>query len=49
MRKLREVLRLHASSLPTRQIGASLGIGQSTIIDYLYSASIWMRPARQSR
>ena len=35
MRKLREVLRLHASSLPTRQIGASLGIGQSTIIDYL--------------
>ena len=35
MRKLREMLRLHASSLPTRQIGASLGIGQSTIIDYL--------------
>ncbi len=35
MRKLREVLRLQASGLPSRQIGASLGIGQSTIIDYL--------------
>ncbi len=35
MRKLREMLRLHASSLPTRQMAESLGIGQSTIIDYL--------------
>ena len=35
MRKLRDVLRLHATKLPSRQIAESLGIGQSTIIDYL--------------
>ena len=35
MRKLRELLRLHAAGLPGRQIGASVGIGQSTIVDYL--------------
>ncbi len=38
MRKLRDVLRLHASGLPSRQIGASLGIGQSTVVDYLARA-----------
>ena len=52
MRKLREMLRLHASSLPTRQIGASLGIGQSTIIDYLGRARraglAWPLPAELS-
>ena len=35
MRKLRDVLRLYATNLPSRQIAESLGIGQSTIIDYL--------------
>jgi transposase len=35
MRKLRELLRLKATGLPSRQIGASLGIGQSTVVDYL--------------
>ncbi len=38
MRKLRELLRLHAAGLPGRQIGASVGIGQSTIVDYLARA-----------
>ena len=35
MRKLRDVLRLKAEGLKSRQIAASLGLGQSTIIDYL--------------
>ena len=38
MRKLRELLRLNAAGLPGRQIGASLGIGQSTVVDYLARA-----------
>jgi hypothetical protein len=37
-RKLRELLQLHAAGLPGRQIGASVGIGQSTIVDYLARA-----------
>lgn len=38
MRKLRELLRLKAAGLPGRQIGASLDIGQSTVVDYLARA-----------
>jgi len=38
MRKLRELLRLHAAGLPGRQTAMSLGIGQSTIVDYLARA-----------
>ena len=35
MRKLRDVLRLKAEGLKGRQIAASLGLGQSTIVEYL--------------
>ncbi len=35
MRKLREVLRLKAAGLSSRQIGASLGVGGTTVVDYL--------------
>lgn len=35
MRKLRELLRLKAAGLSSRQIGASLGVGGTTVVDYL--------------
>ncbi len=35
MRKIREVLRLHAAGRSQRQIAASVGVGQSTVGDYL--------------
>ena len=38
MRKLREVLRLDAAGLTSRQVGASLGIGGTTVVDYLARA-----------
>ena len=38
MRKLRELLRLKAAGLAGRRIGASLDIGQSTVVDYLARA-----------
>jgi transposase len=38
MRKLRELLRLKASGLSSREIGASLGIGGTTVVDYLARA-----------
>ena len=38
MRKLREMLRLHPSGLPGRQMAESLGIGQSMIVDHLACA-----------
>ncbi|MDH5247332.1 MAG: IS21 family transposase [Betaproteobacteria bacterium] len=38
MRKLRELLRLKAAGFPSRQIGASLGIGGTTVVDYLARA-----------
>lgn len=38
MRKLRELLRLKAAGLPSRQICASLGIGGTTVVDYLARA-----------
>jgi transposase len=38
MRKLREVLRLKSAGLSSRQIGASLDIGGTTVVDYLARA-----------
>ena len=35
MRKLRELLRLKLAGLSSRQVGASLGIGGTTVVDYL--------------
>jgi transposase len=40
MRKIREVLRLHAAGRSQRQIAASVGIGQSTVGDYLTRARL---------
>lgn len=39
MRKIGEALRLKAAGLSTRQIAASLGIGQSTASEYLKRAA----------
>ena len=39
MRKIREVLRLHALGLPQRQIARSCSVGQSTVSDYLKAAT----------
>ncbi|MDX2258790.1 MAG: IS21 family transposase [Hyphomicrobiaceae bacterium] len=48
MRKLRELLRLKAAGLPSRRIGASLGIGGTTVVDYLARARragiVWPLP-----
>jgi len=38
MRKIRDVLRLHAAGRSARQIGPSLGIGRSTVAEYLRRA-----------
>ena len=35
MRKIKDVLRLHASGLSTRRIAASLRLGQSTVCEHL--------------
>lgn len=40
MRKIREVLRLHAAGRSQRQIAASVGVGQSTVGDYLTRARL---------
>ncbi len=49
MRKVGEALRLRAGGLSTRRIAASLGIGQSTVSDYLKRAKraglCWPLPA----
>jgi len=39
MRKIREVLRLSALGFTSRQIAASLGIGRTTVVDYLARAN----------
>ena len=48
MRKIRDALRLRAGGLSMREIGASLGVGQSTICDYLKRAAraglVWPLP-----
>ena len=48
MRKIRDALRLRASGLPMRKIAASLGVGQSTLSDYLKRAAraglVWPLP-----
>ena len=40
MRKIREILRLRAAGKSHRQIGLSVGIGQSTVGDYLTRARL---------
>ena len=40
MRKVREVLRLRTYALSQRQVGASLGMGRSTVKDYLDRARV---------
>ena len=48
MRKIRDALRLRAGGLPMRKIAASLGVGQSTLSDYLKRAAradlVWPLP-----
>ena len=48
MRKIRDALRLRANGLSMREIAASLGVGQSTLSDYLKRAAraglVWPLP-----
>ena len=48
MRKIRDALRLRANGLSTREIAASLDVGQSTLSDYLKRAAraglVWPLP-----
>ena len=48
MRKIRDALRLRAGGLSMREIAASLGVGQSTLSDYLKRAAraglVWPLP-----
>jgi AcrR family transcriptional regulator len=48
MRKIRDALRLRANGLSMREIAASLGVGQSTLNDYLKRAAraglVWPLP-----
>lgn len=49
MRKIEEVLRLHARGLSTRRIAAASGVGKTTVIEYLRRAGAvglsWPLPA----
>ena len=54
MRKLRDVLRLTAAGMSSRQVAASLTVGATTVIDYLGRARragiAWpLRPANYTR
>lgn len=40
MRKITDVLRLHAAGRPARQIGPSVGVGRSTVAEYLRRAEV---------
>ena len=40
MRKIKDVLRLHAAGRSARQIGPSVGVGRSTVADYLRRAEV---------
>ncbi|MCE6949669.1 hypothetical protein LAZ29_01810 [Cereibacter sphaeroides] len=40
MRKIKDVLRLHAAGRSARQIGASVGVGRSTVGEYLRRADV---------
>ena len=49
MRKIKDVLRLHAAGRSARQIGPSVGVGRSTVAEYLRRAEVaglsWPLPA----
>ena len=40
MRKIKDVLRLHAADRSARQIGPSVGVSRSTVADYLRRAEV---------
>ena len=40
MRKIKDVLRLHAAGRSARQIGPSVGVNRSTVADYLRRAEV---------
>ena len=40
MRKIKDVLRLHAAGRSARQIGPSAGVGRSTVAEYLRRAEV---------
>lgn len=40
MRKIKDVLRLHAAGLSARQIAVSVGVGRSTVAEYLRRAEV---------
>ena len=40
MRKIKDVLRLHAAGRSARQIGPSVGVGRSTVAEYLRRAEV---------
>ena len=40
MRKIKDVLRLHAAGRSARQIGPSVGVSRSTVADYLRRAEV---------
>ena len=40
MRKIKDVLRLHAAGRSSRQIGPSVGVGRSTVAEYLRRAEV---------
>ncbi len=48
MRKMRDALRLRSNGLSTREIAASLGVGQTTVSEYLKRAAraglVWPLP-----
>lgn len=39
MRKIREALRLRASGLTTREVGASIGVGRTSVSEYIGRAA----------
>ena len=40
MRKIEDVLRLHAQGMSTRRIALATGVGKTTVIEYLHRAAV---------
>ena len=40
MRKIEDVLRLHAQGMSTRRIALATGVGKTTVIEYLRRAAV---------